>query len=37
MMLLEEHKKGINKSRKEMQGYINRVEALTMQTQKSFK
>ena len=37
MMLLEEHKKDINKSLKEMQGNMNKLEALTMETQKSLK
>ena len=37
MMLLEEHKKDINRSLKEIQGNMNKLEALTMKTQKSLK
>ena len=37
MMLLEEHEKDINKSLKEMQGNMNRLEPLTMETQRSLK
>ena len=37
-MLLEEHKKDINKSLKEIQDKMDqKVEALTRETQKSFK
>ena len=36
-MLLEEHKKDINKSLKEIQVNMNRLEGLTMETQKSLK
>ena len=36
-MLLEEHKKEIHKSLKEIQGNMNKLEALTMETQKSLK
>ena len=36
-MLLEEHKKDINKSLKEIQGSMNKLEAFTMETQKSLK
>ena len=37
MILLEEHKKDINKYLKEMQGTMTKLEALTMKTQKSLK
>ena len=37
MLLLEEHKKDINKSLQEIEGNMNKVEALTMETQKSLK
>ena len=37
MMLLEEHEKDINKSVKEMQGNMNRLEPLTMETQRSLR
>ena len=33
-MLLEEHKKDINRSLKEIQGNMNKLDALTMATQK---
>ena len=36
-MLLQEHLKDINKSLKEIQGNMNKLEALTMETQKSLK
>ena len=37
MMLFEEHKKDINKSLKEIQGNMNKLEALTMETQNHLK
>ena len=37
MMLLEEHKMDINKSLKEIQGNMNKLEALIMEKQKSLK
>ena len=37
MMLIEEHKKDINKYLKEIQGNMNKLEAHTMETQKSLK
>ena len=37
MILLEEHKKDINKSLQEIHGNMNKLEALTMETQKSLK
>ena len=36
-MLLEEHKKDINESLKEMQGNMNKLETRLMETQKSLK
>ena len=37
MMLLDEHKKDINESLKEKQGNMNKLEALTMETQNHLK
>ena len=37
MILLEEHKKDINKYLKEIQGMMTKLEALTVETQKSLK
>ena len=37
MMLVKEHKKDINKSLKEIQWNMNKIEALTMETEKSLK
>ena len=37
MILLEEHKKDINKSLKEIQENVNKAKALTMETQNSLK
>ena len=37
MMLLEEHKKDINESLKEIQGNMNKLETRIMETQKSLK
>ena len=37
LVILEEHKKEINKALKEIQGNMNKLEALTMEIQKSLK